>query len=188
MNVYTSTWAGCNGGVITGQYICDGSMIYPAVGFQFGEDKEWSLSISPSAFRGPGNGNGNCTAAIISIDLGLDMWIVGQPWFQGKYVDFNRETQKVTVAYLPVEQNDSSGAPGSSTATGKTTATATALGGARTKGSSTAGATTMGSSATGAAMQRSTANDPATGNTAADGSSGIPASSYYWSSTSSVAP
>jgi hypothetical protein len=79
------TSAACQG-VLYGYYPCDS----PAtVGFTVGSE---TFYIEPSAFKLADNGNNNCTATITAVAelADFDFWIVGQTWFQGKYVDFQQ--------------------------------------------------------------------------------------------------
>ena len=56
------------------------------------------FNIEPSAFDEADDGGGNCTAIIAGIDLGV--WIVGQAFFQGKYVDHNVDGKSMGFAQL----------------------------------------------------------------------------------------
>ena len=83
--------------VLYGYYQCDSP---PHVGFKVGGT---NFEIEPSAFRLAHNGGNNCTAIITgkpSIPKTKDVWVVGQAWFQGKYVDLNDEGKSVGVAHL----------------------------------------------------------------------------------------
>ena len=86
---------GCSGQLF-GYYACDRP---PRVGFQFGGSNQ-TFYIDPEAFEMENNGNNNCTATITGSDIGTGAWIVGQSWFQGKYVDFDATGNTVGVALL----------------------------------------------------------------------------------------
>ena len=88
---------GCTS-VLFGYYPCDSP---PQVGYQFGAANP-TFEIEASAFKQADDGGNNCTAIITGIDLGagVPLWIVGQAWFQGKYVDFNDAGKTVGVAQL----------------------------------------------------------------------------------------
>ncbi|KAF7549998.1 hypothetical protein G7046_g8156 [Stylonectria norvegica] len=66
-----------------GYYPCDAP---PTVAFQLG-DSSVPFGIEHSAFKMVDNGKNNCTATITGQALGAGSWMVGQSWFQGKYVD-----------------------------------------------------------------------------------------------------
>ncbi len=86
---------GCNYKVLVGYYKCDNS---PQIGFSFGDGK--SFDIEPSAFKLAHNGGNNCTATIVGVPGEDNLWIVGQAWFQGKYVDHNSGGKTFGVANL----------------------------------------------------------------------------------------
>lgn len=91
--------AGCTS-VLFGYYPCDSP---PQVGFRIGGDDSPTFPISPAAFRQIARGSNNCTATITGIDFHSSsgpLWIVGQAWFQGKYIDFNVDNQRIGVASL----------------------------------------------------------------------------------------
>lgn len=89
------TLPGCTE-VLTGYYPCAKP---PAdVSFAFPTGSSNRFSIEPSAFQEADDGSGNCTAIVAGIDFGI--WIVGQAWFQGKYVDFNVVGNSIGVAQL----------------------------------------------------------------------------------------
>jgi pepsin A len=52
------------------------------------------FNIDPSQFQLEDNGNNNCTAIITGIDYDTPWWLVGQAWFQGKYVEFDARDAK----------------------------------------------------------------------------------------------
>ncbi|KAK4547883.1 hypothetical protein LTR36_010602 [Oleoguttula mirabilis] len=84
--------------VLFGYYPCNSP---PAIGFQLGAGNP-IFNIEPSAFVQASNGGNNCTATVTGIDIGFPggLWIVGQSWFQGKYVDFDADNRSVGVALL----------------------------------------------------------------------------------------
>ncbi|KAF2860896.1 acid protease [Piedraia hortae CBS 480.64] len=84
---------GCTS-VLFGYYDCAAP---PTVGFTIGDE---TFNIAASAFQQAKNGPNNCTAVITGIDFGSDFWIVGQAWFQGKYVDFDVDHSQIGVASL----------------------------------------------------------------------------------------
>ncbi|KAK1052127.1 hypothetical protein LTR74_016591 [Friedmanniomyces endolithicus] len=88
---------GCTA-VLFGYCPCDAP---PAIGFSL-DSSTRSFGIEPSAFPQADNGNNNCTAIVTGLDLspGDPLWIVGQAWFQGKYVDFDQAGGKLGVAAL----------------------------------------------------------------------------------------
>ena len=80
----TQTLSGCTK-VLTGYYPCASP---PTVGFKFPAGADGKVfDILGSAFEEADDGAGNCTAIVAGIDFGPGIWIVGQAWFQGKYVD-----------------------------------------------------------------------------------------------------
>lgn len=84
--------------VLFGYYKCDAP---PTVGFSFGDGKVYN--IEPSAFKQADNGNNNCTAIITGLDFegqGTSDWIVGQAFFQGKYVDHNSDAGTMSFGTL----------------------------------------------------------------------------------------
>lgn len=78
--------------VVYGHYACDSQA---KVGFAVGRQV---FNIEPSAFKLADNGGNNCTATITAVD-DFAFWIVGQSWFQGKYVDF-QQPNKIGAASL----------------------------------------------------------------------------------------
>ena len=86
--------------VLFGYYPCDSP---PAFGYQL-NDNGPVFNIEPSAFEQANNGNNNCTAIVTGIEFGI--WIVGQAWFQGKYVDFDVSNLQVGVAGLSNASSD----------------------------------------------------------------------------------
>ena len=97
---YEQNLSGCTS-VLFGYYPCDAP---PTVGFQFGTGANSTAvyNIEASAFQQADNGNNNCTATVTGITFGSsgDLWIVGQTWFQGKYVDFDAAGKMIGVAQL----------------------------------------------------------------------------------------
>ncbi|KAK3674707.1 hypothetical protein LTR78_005429 [Recurvomyces mirabilis] len=91
---------GCTS-VLFGYYPCDAP---PKVGFTIGNSTK-SFDIESSAFQQADNGNNNCTAIVTGIDLSTrhPLWIIGQAWFQGKYVDFDPANSKLGVAPLKAD-------------------------------------------------------------------------------------
>ena len=90
---------GC-GTVLTGHYNCSQP---PKIGFQFGPNfLQPVMHIHPSALKQTDNGNNNCTASIVGSgdDANGSSWILGKPFFHGKYLDFNVDQKRVGVAYL----------------------------------------------------------------------------------------
>ena len=83
--------------VLTGYYPCDKP---PTVGFVFPSGSKNVFNIEPSAFDEAQNGGGNCTAIVSGIDFGANTWLIGQAWFQGKYVDHNVQTNTMGIAQL----------------------------------------------------------------------------------------
>ena len=88
---------GCSS-VVFGYYPCDAP---PKVGLSFSSNSE-AFMIEPSAFALAHNGGNNCTATITGLELpGIGSeWIIGQSWFQGKYVDFQQAKGRIGVATL----------------------------------------------------------------------------------------
>ncbi|OHW90382.1 aspartic protease precursor, partial [Colletotrichum incanum] len=82
--------------VLTGYYQCDNP---PAVDFGLSTGSEGFFSIEATAFKQAVNGGNNCTATVAGIDT-FNMWIIGQSWFQGKYVDFDVTGKRIGVAQL----------------------------------------------------------------------------------------
>ena len=93
--------AGCTK-VLFGYYPCDKP---PTVGFKVGTGDQEITNIEPEAFVQSRNGNNNCTSIVTGLDF--DLWIIGQAWFQGKYVDFNDAGKEIGVAQL----KDKTGGP-----------------------------------------------------------------------------
>ncbi|KJK77307.1 hypothetical protein H634G_07046 [Metarhizium anisopliae BRIP 53293] len=67
---------------LAGYYNCSAP---PAIGFSFAGA---NFDILPSALAFASNGD-NCTAAVHGSDAFGDNWLVGQAFFQGRYVDHN---------------------------------------------------------------------------------------------------
>ena len=86
---------GCSS-TLFGYYPCNSP---PKVAFHLG-DSTVAFEIVPEAFKMVDNGNNNCTATITGQDLGAGSWMVGQSWFQGKYVDHDVTGQRIGVALL----------------------------------------------------------------------------------------
>ncbi|KAK5110053.1 hypothetical protein LTR62_006297 [Meristemomyces frigidus] len=84
--------------VLFGYYPCASP---PQVGFSLGNSTR-SFNIEVSAFEQANDGKGNCTAILTGIDLDPEhsLWIIGQAWFQGKYIDFDQTGGRVGVATL----------------------------------------------------------------------------------------
>ena len=83
--------------VLTGYYPCASP---PTVGFSFPTGSRTVFNIAPSAFEEADDGSGNCTATVAGINFGANVWIVGQSFFQGKYVDHNVDALEVGFAEL----------------------------------------------------------------------------------------
>lgn len=92
---FTRDVIGCSG-TLFGYYPCDSP---PHIGFQIGNSSQ-TFFIEPEAFKMEDNGNNNCTATITGGNIGAGGWLVGQSWFQGKYVDFDVTGSQVGVANL----------------------------------------------------------------------------------------
>ncbi|KAM3512508.1 hypothetical protein MY11210_003851 [Beauveria gryllotalpidicola] len=67
---------------IEGHYSCSNS---PAVGFNLG-GKNFNIDPKALAFKKEGD---NCTASLMGTDDFGSMWLVGQAFFQGRYIDHN---------------------------------------------------------------------------------------------------
>lgn len=78
---------------ITGYYACDQP---PQIGVSFNGQ---NFNIEPSALAFSQNGN-NCTASVHGSDSFGGQWLVGQAWFQGKYVDHNVDNSSMGFATL----------------------------------------------------------------------------------------
>jgi hypothetical protein len=97
---------GCPNNVVLGYYPCNNP---PTVGIQFELANNTSSSspvfnIGPKSFRAGHNGGNNCTSVLVSgyedSPGYISTWLVGQAWFQGKYVDMNSEGLSLGVATL----------------------------------------------------------------------------------------
>ncbi|TQN71643.1 Pepsin A, partial [Colletotrichum shisoi] len=82
--------------VLTGFYPCDKP---PAIDFGLSTGSKDVFGIDADAFKQAVNGENNCTATITGID-NLRLWVLGQSWFRGKYVDFDVTGKTIGVAYL----------------------------------------------------------------------------------------
>lgn len=78
---------------VTGYYACDKS---PKIGISFNGQ---NFNIEPSALAFSRNGN-NCTASVHGSDSFGGQWLVGQAWFQGKYIDHNVDDSTMGFATL----------------------------------------------------------------------------------------
>lgn len=78
---------------ITGYYACDKP---PQIGLSFSGS---NFNVAPEALAFKTNGN-NCTASIHGTDNFGDIWLVGQAFFQGKYIDHNYDSNTMGFAYL----------------------------------------------------------------------------------------
>lgn len=61
------------------------------------------FNVEPSAFKLKDNGNNNCIATLVGANLttaDFPFWIIGQAWFQGKYVSQDAAQKTVGVATL----------------------------------------------------------------------------------------
>lgn len=98
---------GCTS-VLFGYYPCDSP---PKVGFQLGSENP-IFNIEPAAFEQANNGGNNCTATVTGIDLGFPggLWILGQSWFQGKYVDFYNEGGEPSIGVAHLSNPTTAGA------------------------------------------------------------------------------
>ncbi|KAK1254824.1 hypothetical protein MKX08_008819 [Trichoderma sp. CBMAI-0020] len=92
---FTRDAIGCDG-TLFGYYPCDSP---PRIGFQVGNSTQ-VFFIEPEAFKMEDNGDNNCTATITGGNIGAGGWLVGQSWFQGKYIDFDVTGNQVGVANL----------------------------------------------------------------------------------------
>ncbi|SMQ53823.1 unnamed protein product [Zymoseptoria tritici ST99CH_3D7] len=106
IQIVEQTLPGCTNSIF-GYYPCDKP---PTVGFQFGDKV---FNIESSRFQLEDNGNNNCTAIITGIDVTEkhpNLWLIGQAWMQGKYVDFRKKDDgyEIGVANL---KNPGSGCP-----------------------------------------------------------------------------
>ncbi|KFY31701.1 hypothetical protein V493_00881 [Pseudogymnoascus sp. VKM F-4281 (FW-2241)] len=120
------------GDLLTGYFPCDKS---PTVGFNFPsktnasiatEESLSTISKSSSTFNIPlnawaavNNGNNNCTAVLSGQDYKAHpgLWVVGQPFFQGLYVDHDMENGTVGFAPLKGDNPGNTTAPTASTPT-----------------------------------------------------------------------
>jgi len=78
---------------ITGFYACNAP---PTIGLKFGSR---NFNILPAALAFSQNGN-NCTASIHGTDEFGEMWLFGQAFFQGKYIDHNVDAGTMGFANL----------------------------------------------------------------------------------------
>ncbi|KFY74230.1 hypothetical protein V499_05728 [Pseudogymnoascus sp. VKM F-103] len=103
------------GDLLTGYFPCDKP---PTVGFNFppktnaslaGKDSLSAISMRSSTFNIPlnawaavDNGNNNCTAVLSgqNYEAHPGLWVIGQPFFQGLYIDHNLENGTVGFAKL----------------------------------------------------------------------------------------
>ena len=83
--------------MLTGYYPCGKP---PTVGFAYPTGSKSFFDIEPSAFLEAQDNSGNCTAIVSGINFGANTWVVGQAWFQGKYVDHNVDGKSIGVATL----------------------------------------------------------------------------------------
>lgn len=77
-----------------GYYPCDKP---PTVGFVLGGK---TFNIVPSVWPAVQNGNNNCTAVLQGTDGFGSSWLVGQAFFQGRYIDHNIDAQTMGFANL----------------------------------------------------------------------------------------
>ncbi|TID02439.1 Lysosomal aspartic protease [Colletotrichum higginsianum] len=82
--------------VMTGHYPCDKP---PAITFGLNSGSKDAFGIEAAAFKQAVNGGNNCTATITGID-NFRIWVIGQSWFRGKYIDFDVTGKTIGVAYL----------------------------------------------------------------------------------------
>ncbi|RFU79618.1 aspartic protease precursor [Trichoderma arundinaceum] len=82
-----------NSNGITGYYACDAP---PTIGLAFSGT---NFNILPEALAFVKNGN-NCTASIHGTDAFGSQWLVGQAFFQGKYIDHNVDAGTMGFANL----------------------------------------------------------------------------------------
>ncbi|KAF3056820.1 aspartic peptidase domain-containing protein [Trichoderma sp. SZMC 28012] len=82
-----------NSNGITGYYACDAP---PTIGLAFGGN---NFNILPEALAFSQNGN-NCTASIHGTSEFGSQWLVGQAFFQGKYIDHNVDDGTMGFANL----------------------------------------------------------------------------------------
>lgn len=82
-----------NSNGITGYYACDAP---PTIGLAFGGN---NFNILPEALAFTQNGN-NCTASIHGTSEFGSQWLVGQAFFQGKYIDHNVDDGTMGFANL----------------------------------------------------------------------------------------
>lgn len=78
---------------ITGYYACNAP---PTIGFAFDGN---NFNILPEALAFSQNGN-NCTASIHGTNAFGSQWLVGQAFFQGKYIDHNVDDGTMGFANL----------------------------------------------------------------------------------------
>lgn len=78
---------------VTGYYACDQP---PQIGVSFNGQ---NFNIEPSALAFASNGN-NCTASVHGSDSFGGQWLVGQAWFQGKYIDHSVDDSTMGFATL----------------------------------------------------------------------------------------
>ena len=69
------------------------------------------FNIEGDAFKLADNGNNNCTAIITGWGEG-NSWTVGQPWFQGKYVD-SQGLYGILTGVATLKDKTAAGAPAS---------------------------------------------------------------------------
>ncbi|OBT61338.1 hypothetical protein VE03_09531 [Pseudogymnoascus sp. 23342-1-I1] len=118
------------GDLLTGYFPCDKP---PTVGFNFpsetnvslaAKDSSSTISKKSSTFNIPlnawaavDNGNNNCTAVLSGQDYKAypGLWVIGQPFFQGLYIDHNLENGTVGFAPLKSANNGSTTTPTAST-------------------------------------------------------------------------
>ncbi|WPH02271.1 Hypothetical protein R9X50_00512700 [Acrodontium crateriforme] len=84
-------------GAVTGYYPCSSP---PSLGFRFPAGSSGSVfNAAPAALAYAKNGN-NCTAVIQGTVGFGDQWLVGQAFFQGKYIDHNIDAGTMGFANL----------------------------------------------------------------------------------------
>jgi cathepsin D len=85
--------------VLFGYYNCSSP---PPIGFEFGDGMIWH--IEKSAFAQANDGEDDCTAIITGLngtaDGLLEQWIVGQAFYQGKYLDHNAANKTLGLAMM----------------------------------------------------------------------------------------
>ncbi|KIX05814.1 uncharacterized protein Z518_03786 [Rhinocladiella mackenziei CBS 650.93] len=93
--------------LLTAQVACD---VNSTVGFRFPSSNTFNISLGALLVPSTNASDPNCTISLVAQDFPdlPGLWVLGQTFFQGKYLDHNLDDQTIGIATLKTSANSSS--------------------------------------------------------------------------------